>query len=193
MRSIFTTSILVALCALVLMACGPVKQQRGKINNARMAIAAGGEALGAADAIVADLYQDRPLEDTESYCRNKIASVIFTQFKIVLEAAADSVLLWEQALDTYLVRKDAKQSSTLEWGEVLSSEAEWFKVFEKVAAVLEDVRQTLMLWIPNKIPYWVNYAWKFVGGMAGKDVVDFEFDFSSLRESVCKDYLPGGG
>lgn len=184
--------ILFVVFALAAQACA-VNTQKSAIRDARLAVGGVGVAVEAADRVTAIYYADKPASDDKSYCENKIASVIFRQAVIVLNAAADSIALWEQALMTYLARKEAGGNVDNEWDSVLSSEAEWLKVAVKVIAVLDGAMRTMKLWgVP--IPKEVDYAWSFIYGMTGKPAhASFEFDWSAMKESICMDYLPGGG
>jgi len=184
--------ILFIVFALAAQACAISTQKTG-IRDARLAVGGVGVAVEAADKVTAAYYADKPASDDKSYCQNKIASVVFRQAVIVLNAAADSIALWEQSLMTYLARKDAGGNVDNEWDVVLSSEAEWFKVAIRVVAVLDGVMQTLKLWgVP--IPKEVDYAWGFIYGMTGKPAHDpFEFDWGDMKDSICMGYLPGGG
>ena len=186
--SVFILSVI----ALGLIACGG-GGMRGKINDARIGVGAGGTALKAADTVVSDLYRDAPPEDTEAYCRNKIAGLIFTQAKVVLVNAADVVKLWEEAWLIQQANKEAGKGTKLDEGNVLSSESDWMRILTEVASVLHGMWATLKLWIPDKIPTIVDYAVSFVVSLSGKPVMGHQFDFTDLEGSVCMDYLPGGG
>ena len=176
-----------ALC-LALAACG-ANQQKNAINHARAGIIAASKASEIANKTTAEVYATKPPEDEESYCRNKIAGLIFAQVDIVLAQAADAVLLWEQAFVVYLAKKDAGGNKELEWAEVLSTESAWFQILAKTLAVMDGVRQTLKLWnVP--LPTIMDYAWTLLSGLGGKAAVDFEFDFKDLQGSICVSYLP---
>lgn len=180
--------ILVVLC-LGITACGVHSQKRG-INTARAAIIAASKASEVVNETTTAIYAAKPDEDEESYCRNKILALVYAQTNLVLANAADAVKLWETALLVYLAKQDAGGNTTLEWGEVLSTQAAWFQILEQVLAVLDGVRQTLKLW-SVKLPHIVDYAWAMLSGLAGKPDAAFEFDFAGLQESICINYLPG--
>jgi len=184
---------ILCLLAMSLIACGGSGGMRGKINDARIGIGAGGTALKAADTVVSDLYEDAPPEDTEAYCRNKIAGLIFTQVKVVLVNAEDVVVLWEDAWLIQQANKEAGEETPLDEGNVLSSESDWMRILTDVAAVLHGMWATLKLWIPDKIPTIVDYAVSLIVGLSGKPVVEYPWDWTDLEGSVCMDYLPGGG
>lgn len=178
------------LLVFVVSACS-VRGQKSAINDARIGVASGAVALKATDEIVAGYYADKPAEDEESYCRNKIASIILTQIKISLETAADAILVWEESLAAYLAKKEAKQEIEIDWQEVLSSESSWFKILASVLGALDGLRKSLKLW-SIELPYALDYAWDFLSGLSGKEVQgDFEFDFKDLKESICINHLPG--
>jgi len=182
---------MLALAAVLVMGCGVHNQKKG-INDARMALATMGMAVTAADEVVAKTYETAPPEDTDAYCKNKIASIILTQATLSLRGAAESVLLWEEALAVYLARKDAGTDTAFDWDDVLSSEAEWLKLAGQSLAILAYVRPTLKLWLGEKFPDELDYAWRFVTGLSGVESVDVEMDWDDLKGSVCIDYLPGG-
>jgi len=185
-------SLILMLMSVTLIACGG-DGMRSNINDARMGIGAGGTALKAADTVVADLYKDAPMEDTQSYCRNKIAGLVFTQVKVILVNAADVVKLWEEAWIISEANKAKDADTPLDEANVLSSESDWMRIATEVAGVLHGMWATLKLWIPDKIPTVVEYAVTFLVSLSGKPVVSHEFDWTDLEGSVCMDYLPGGG
>lgn len=181
--------VLLVTIALVLGACAVNSQKRG-IRDARLSIAAVGIATETTDHVVADVYKDTKPEDTENYCRQKIAGFVLTQVVVALDQAADAVLLWEKSLTIYLSKKEAGNETDVDWTNVLSSESEWFQMAVNVISVLDGLMKTLRLWdVP--IPEPLSYAWSFLSGLTGKPVQDFEFDWGDLKESVCVDYLPG--
>lgn len=177
--------------ALFLGACGVHNQHKG-INDARMVVATAAMAVRAADEVSAEYYKTKPADDTDSYCKNKITALVLGQAVDTLRGAAESIRLWEDALVVYLARKDAGENTSFEWADVLNSESMWMTLAADIAGILEYVRRTLTRWLPGKVPDALNYAWKFVSGMAGVDVVDVDFDFDTLQGSVCVEYLPGG-
>jgi hypothetical protein len=190
MRKQPTIVVFIAL-AFALSACAAGKQHRG-INNARLTVEAAAIAADAADKTLDELYKDAPPEDTDSYCKNKIAAIIFAQVRITLTEALDVILLWEKSLTTYEMKKELGSETDLDWSNVLSSEAKWMDFAVTVIAVIDGVIKTLELWGID-LPPALDRVWDFLSGMTGRPVTEFEFTFDELQESVCYDYLPGGG
>jgi hypothetical protein len=180
----------IVLCFL-LIGCG--SSMPDKIQYARLGVAAGGIGVDLADKTVAKVYADTKPEDTEGYCQQKIAAFSLRQAVIILEAGADSILLWEQAYATHRARKEAGGRVDTTWDAVLSSEAQWFKVAVKVVGVLDWGIETL-LHFKVKIPTELTYAWKLLAGFTGKESPEPHTpDWGEIKQGVCADYLPGGG
>lgn len=190
MRKQSTIVVFVAL-ALALSACATSKQHRG-INDARLTVEAAAIAADAADKALDELYKDAPPEDTDSYCKNKIASIIFAQVRVTLTEALDVILLWEKSLTTYEMKKELGTETDFDWSNVLSSESKWMDFAITVIAVSDGVIKTLKLWGID-LPPALDRVWDFLSGMTGRPIADFEFTFDDLKGSVCYDYLPGGG
>ena len=179
------------LLVLVLVAGCGVHNQKTAIRDARLAVAAVGMGVDVADGVVATVYEDTKPEDTKGYCQQKIAAFVLRQSIIVLETAADSILLWERSLAVYLARKEAGAKPTLD--DVLSSQADWLKIAVVVIDIMNGAMETIEHFgVP--IPQELTYAWSFLYGMTGKAVREpFEFDWGAIKQGVCVDYLPGGG
>lgn len=180
----------IVLAAVMLCACG-ASSQRKAIRHARISIEAADIAWEAADAAVASAYAEKPADDEESYCKNKIAAVMFAQVDLTMAAAADTVHAWEVSLDVYEAKKAAGTVGDVDWQNVLSSEADWLKVASSVAAGLGVIRDMMVLW-GVKLPAVVDKVWSFVASMGGRAPASFEVDYSSLKDSICNAYLPGG-
>ena len=185
------TSIII-LVSLLFMACG-VHTQQGAIADARMGLAITGEAVKMADEAAKTHFEQFPPEDTENYCKGEIVTLALEEVVAALEAAADSVKLWETSLAIYMAKKEAGEDGNTDWSTVLSSEADWFKVAVDVVAVLDVVMRELEH-AGVKIPSAVSYAWKFIYGLTGKEPREpYEMTWGGLEDGVCAEYLPGGG
>ena len=183
-------SIVFALC-LFAMGCGA--SMPDKIQYARLGVAAGGIGVDIADKTVAKVYADTKPEDTKRYCEQKIAAFSLRQAVIILNAGADSILLWEQAYATHRARKEAGGRVDTTWDAVLSSEAQWFQVAIRVVAVL-DWGIEMLLHYDVKIPAELTYAWQVLAGITGKEPHEpYAPDWGEIKQGVCADYLPGGG
>lgn len=182
------TTLAVALC-LCVSACG-ASTQRDAINDARVGIEATDIAWEATDAAVADVYGSKPTEDTESYCHNKIASMALAQVDLSMDLAEDAVHAWEVSLDIYEAKKAAGTVGDVDWSKVLSSEADWLRVAVVVSAGMGAIRSMLDLWGVD-LPSVVDNVWSFVAGLGGREVTEYEFDWSDLQGSVCADYIGG--
>jgi hypothetical protein len=97
--------------------------------------------------------------------------------------------VWARALSTYEAKQEMDGELDIDWSNVMSSEAEWFKYAVDVVAVLDGVRLTLKLW-GVKMPSLLDKGWSIVSGLTGKEATTFAFDFSELKGSICFDKVP---
>jgi len=180
---------IVPVLALLLAGCA-VNSQKNGIRDARLALAIVGEATKAADLAAKEHFEQFPASDTENYCKGEIATLVLEEIVSALHGAADSVKLWEVSLAVYLARKDAGESTTIEWGSVLSSEAEWFKLAVEVISVLDFAMREIEH-AGVKLPVVVKYAWGFLYGLTGKaERPPYEMTWGDL--GVCAEYVGGG-
>jgi len=188
-RSLFLVVLLAF--SLTSVACAVRKQHNG-IKDARLAVEASAIAADTTDKTIDGLYGNAPPEDTVAYCRNKIAAFMLAQTRVLLTEALDAILLWEKALDTYETRKELGTSTDADWSDVLSSKSKWLDLSVSVIAAIDGVINMLKLW-GIELPEMLDKVWGFLSGLIGRPKIEFAFTFEALKDSVCYEYLSGGG